>query len=196
MRTTPAAGIAALAALALGLAGCTASPSPDPTPTVGASSDALTHFTPAPAALQDSANCLANAPWLLHGEQPAAAVKAGMGSVPKGFIPASVVRCTSGVVVPPASAAPVQPSILEEHLAGDYGPLLAALAEPSDRQDGVNCTLQLELTPDLWLVNAAGKAIHVMWPKDVCGFSKPETAKALEGLTVASTKHVAVPATP
>ncbi|PYI65639.1 hypothetical protein CVV68_17330 [Arthrobacter livingstonensis] len=204
-RTTPDARLALLACLALclgaaGLAGCAASPSYPPAPSLSPpainSPGILTHYTPNPAALQDSANCPANASWLLHGDQPAAAVKDLMGSVPAGFVPVAVVECNRGPVPTSAGASPVQPTIVEDHLSGDYAPLLAALAVSSDRQDGVNCTAQLEVTPDLWLVNAAGKAVHVIWPTDACTFSKPGVAKALAALHVASTQQLEIPVAP
>ncbi|WP_207345021.1 hypothetical protein [Arthrobacter sp. E3] len=81
----------------------------------------------------------------------------------------------------------VESIVTKEHLSGDYTALLAALAEPSDRAHNVSCLDFAELVPELWLVNADGQAIKVQWPLDGCEHSKPDTAKALAGLTVTDT---------
>ena len=157
--------------------------------------NALAHFTPAPAALQDRVDCLANAGWLIDGEATPAAVAALMGSLPKEFAPMDVVECKRDFVGPGTTTSPLQPTIVETHFAGDYAPLIAALEQPSDSAEGTaNCTAQLEVTPDLWLVNAGGKAVHVLWPKDACGFSKPGVAAALAQLRISSSTTLAVPA--
>ncbi len=110
------------------------------------------------------------------------------GRVPEGFIPVDVVRCTwSQHVSPSAGMTTVESIVTKEHLSGDYTALLAALAEPSDRAHNVSCLDFAELVPELWLVNADGQAIKVQWPLDGCEHSKPDTAKALAGLTVTDT---------
>jgi len=172
-------GLALLAVVAAGFAGC----------------NALTHFTPAPAALQDKVDCLANADWLLHGEPTPAAVAGLMGSLPHDFVPVDVVECRQYFAIPTNTTTPTVPAIVETHFSGDFAPLLAALALPSDSgEENVNCTAQLEITPDLWLVNSDGKAVHVLWPKDACGFSKPGVAAALDNLTISSSTTLKVPA--
>jgi len=193
-RTTSAAPLALLACLALGLAGCTAA---EPSPATGRTAGPLTSFMPAPAAVQNKADCLANADWLLHGEAPAAAVTELMGSVPKDFIPVDVVECQVHIApLADSAATPPSPSIQEQRFSGAFAPLLTALAVQSDKQTGIACEAMLEITPDLWLVNSAGKAVHVEWPKTACGFSKPGVKNALAGLTVASTKILSAPAAP
>ena len=200
--STAAAPLALLACLALALGGCSAGPAPEASPTGSVitpgprTEGPVTHFTPAPAALQGKVDCLANAGWLLHGDAPTAAVEKSMGSLPAGFVPVEAVKC-SGFSEPPSDATTPSPmEILQEQLTGDFTALLAALAEPSDRQDGIACMAMLEITPDLWLVDSTGKAIHVKWPKDACNFSKPGTAKALDALTVSSRTKLKALATP
>lgn len=154
----------------------------------------LTHYTPAPAALQDRVDCLAPSQWRpgTDGTSPAPAL---MGSVPAGFTPVEVVRCRRESSQSPDSSGKVGWILVQEQLTGSYTELLAALAQPSDRQVGIACTADVEILPGLWLVNAAGQAIHVAWPLDACNKArgKPDTAKALAGLTVASTTKVPAP---
>lgn len=89
----------------------------------------------------------------------------------------------------------------------DYGPIAPAAGlmgsvpegfKPVEvvecRQEPRSCTSEWVDIPDLWLVDAAGKAIHVMWPLDVCSRPKPGTAKALDGLPVRSSRAVSGPA--
>ncbi|MGO4384750.1 hypothetical protein [Specibacter sp. RAF43] len=166
---------------AAGLAGCTAF---------------ATHFTPGPAVLQDGVDCLVPSEWRpdYGPTDPAARL---MGTVPAGFVPVDVVRCREDFL-PTPNATTVKRVVLAEHLRGDYAALLAALAQPSDRAYGASCTDDAEFMPNLWLVNAGGQAVHVMWPLDACGKTrgKPDTAKALAALTVASTSTLDAPVLP
>jgi hypothetical protein len=168
---------AGLAVLAILLAGC------------DAVTARTTHYTPAPAALQDKADCLIPSEWR-PDYGPLDPQSRLMGSVPTGFVPVDAVRCKGDFGPPPHPPGATGTRMVEEHLAGDYTALLAALAEPSDHQDVVGCTSDAEALPNLWLVNAAGKAVHVMWPLDVCSKTrgKPDTATALDALTVKSSK--------
>ncbi|MGO4384749.1 hypothetical protein [Specibacter sp. RAF43] len=188
-RTTPATRLALLACLALGLgagglAGCGV-----------LLPGRVTHYTPGPAAVQGAADCLATSSWHGPGMSPAPDVGATLGSVPPGFVPVDAVLCSPGPPTAQGSTGPPRQTILEQHLSGDYEPLLAALEEHSDRQEGGVCPAMAELIPDLWLVNAAGKAVHVQWPLTGCGFSKPGVRKALDALAVSSARTLNLPAT-
>ncbi|MCU6479487.1 hypothetical protein QO003_003957 [Arthrobacter silviterrae] len=190
-RTTAAAGRAlpgclALGLLAGGLAGCNV-----------LLPGRVTHYTPDPAALQDKVDCTVPSEWR-PGYGPTASAAQLMGSVPPGFVPVDAVECTFDFSVPARTATPGPPRMVERHLSGDFAPLLAALAQPSDRQDGIACTADGEIVPSLWLVNAAGKAVHVTWPVDACGKTrgKPDTAKALAGLKTVSAKPLEVQVAP
>ncbi|MHA7271118.1 hypothetical protein [Arthrobacter sp. HLT1-20] len=143
------------------------------------------HYQPEPASLQDAVDCSVATGMIASTSDPGAQLK---GRVPDGFVPVDAVRCTWELPAGSASStmAP-DPIITVDHLSGDFSPLLAALAEPSDREAGVACPDYAEILPELWLVNAAGGAIHVQWPLNSCDKSKPATAEALAALTVTAT---------
>jgi len=192
-RTTPGTHLALLACLALGLlagglAGCNV-----------LLPGRVTHYTPGPAAIQDKVDCTVPSEWR-PGYGPTAHAAQLMGSVPPGFITVGVVECSLAFPREAATAksSPARSTIEERHLSGNFAPLLAALAEPSDRQSGIACTADGEIVPSLWLVNAAGKAVHVAWPVDACGKAsgKPATAKALAGLKTVSAKPLEVQVAP
>ena len=108
------------------------------------------------------------------------------GSVPKGFDPVAVYRCNPHATLEDAEG---RWSAVEiEHLTGDLMPLLQALAEPDDAPNGNPCMAMAELVRPLWLVDAAGRAIHVHYPRTSCGFTKPAVHAALDHLTVADTR--------
>ncbi|MDJ0313761.1 hypothetical protein [Arthrobacter sp. H35-D1] len=173
----------------VGLAGC------------GLMPGGTTHYIPEPAVALAGYDCNVAVPGMGAAElkDPASFAR---GSVPEGFATAGVVRCREDFNLP-SGPPPVGPSpksesdpgyaIVEEHLGGDYAPLLAALAEPSDRQNGGVCPAMAEIIPDLWLLNAAGKAVHVQWPLTACHFTKPGVSEALANLTVTSSTTLHVP---
>jgi len=172
--------VSLMAALALCVSGC------------NASAPGITHFTPASAALQATADCLATSYWNEPLMTAPPAVADTMGSVPQDFVPADVVTCSPGQrIFRQVSDEPAWASISEKHYSGDYGPLLHALAQQSDRAEGgTSCVSMAETIPDLWLVDAAGRAVHIEWPHDACGFTKPGVREALDALTPTSSKSI------
>ncbi|MDO5752147.1 hypothetical protein [Arthrobacter sp.] len=189
-----ALGCLLVGSLVLGLAGCGLIP-------VG-----VTHYVPEPAVVLDSYDCKVAVPGVgaAELEDPASSSK---GSVPDGFVAAGVVRCSQDLswtsVPAPAGPSPTSEpntryTIVEEHFSGDFEPLLTALAQPSDHQDRGECPAMAEIVPDLWLLNTAGKAVHVQWPLTACNFTKPGVMEALADLTVTSSTilHFPVPGTP
>ena len=175
----------------LGLAGC------------GLMPGGATHYLPEPAVVLDSYDCNVAVPGAGAADlkDPASFAR---GSVPEGFATVGVVRCRQDFKLPsgPPAVGPSPKSdpgyvIVEDHLSGDFKPLLVALAEPSDRENGGVCPAMAEIIPDLWLLNAAGKAVHVQWPVDGCGFTKTGVMEALADLAVTSstTLHIPVPGT-
>ena len=154
----------------------------------------VTHYTPAPAVVQEKVDCVRSIDdsWPNGPESPSPA-PALAGSVPAGFIPEKVFICRpADVTVNGADMRQVQ----QEELAGDFTPLLAALAEPSDRGEAnVACPAMMELRLGLWLVNAAGNAVQITWPTDTCGmtFGKPATQMAVDALQVVDTTVIQVP---
>lgn len=170
--TTPASRLALLACLALGffalvLGGCSA---------VGASP---IKYTPEPAKIQSAVDCSTAGWW-----EPEAASSLHKGSIPEGFIAVGVVRCTSD---------PGSRVVAQDQLSGDFAPLLAALAQPSERGGPVSCLDYAELPPAIWLLNAAGQAVNIQWPLDSCEHTLPDTAKALQALTVSHSRSVPSP---
>lgn len=148
------------------LAGCRSSPTQPQT------------YLPEPATLQAAVDCSTSTRWEPAATTPAALLK---GRVQDGFVPLVVVPCA----IDAASS-----EVRQEQLSGDYAPLLAALAAPSERGGPKNCLDYGETLPGIWLINAAGQAVNTQWPMDSCDHSKPETAKALATLTVTSSTPV------
>ena len=135
-------------------------------------------YLPEPATLQDAVRCSTSTDWEPAATNPAALLK---GRVPDRFIPVDIVRCS----LDSATA-----DVTEDHLSGDYAPLLAALAVPSERGGPMSCLDYGETLPGIWLINATGQAVNIQWPMDSCDHSKPDTAKALAALTVTSSTPV------
>ncbi|MEN1975595.1 hypothetical protein [Cellulomonas olei] len=65
---------------------------------------------------------------------------------------------------------PAAVAVTEVELAGDLGPLLAQLARPS-RVAGPDqvCAAVWLPQPQVYLVDAGGRAVRVQWPSDECG---------------------------
>lgn len=169
-RHAPSAGLALGLLLTLTLGGCGLLPGGSGT------------YTPDAAVIQEKVDCPGSTlGWLPEPVSPPASEVPG--SVPEGFVPVQVIRCSTKVKDPTGDYTPV---LLEEHLEGDYSDLLAALAKPSDQGGSGPCTADMEMIPPLWMVDAQRRAIDVAWPLDACGKTrgKPDTGKALEQLSV------------
>jgi hypothetical protein len=78
----------------------------------------------------------------------------GVGGVPPGFTPTSVVLCQEGER-PSADGDTV--SVDLERTSTEVGPLLTYLAQPSERPSGGPCTADAWLPPWLFLVDASGR---------------------------------------
>lgn len=135
-------------------------------------------YLPEPAQLQSAVDCSTATGWEVSSTAPATVLK---GSIPDGFVTVEVVRCTPE---------PLTGHVTEDHLAGNYAPLLAALAEPSDRGGPGACADYGEILPAVWLINAAGQAVNLQWPMDSCNHSKPATFTALSALTVTESSTI------
>jgi len=81
------------------------------------------------------------------------------------------------------SAQPVAPapvSVLEVVREGELDALLAALSRPSDPVPfNQVCAAMLELPPQVYLVDALGRAVRPSWPVDACGFVQADARAAL-----------------
>lgn len=190
-RATPAFRLPLLAAVALGslfaLGGCTTE-APAPPTTLEAPN--ITHFVPEPATLQTGIECplsmgdFPNNSDTTYPSEP-------RGSIPAGFVVQKVFICFSDLAEVDGTTKQV---VKQEELQGDFAPLLAALAMPSDRADGdrVACHAILETIPVLWLVNAEGGAVDAAWPTTECrqASGKPATQKAIDALKAVDSKVV------
>ncbi|TFD85990.1 hypothetical protein [Cryobacterium serini] len=108
------------------------------------------------------------------------------GTVPADFEPVAAHVCTfKGSVVDDQGR---WAAVTVETRGGDFGPLLSALALPSD-QAGFNqaCTADMEFVPELWLENATGEAMRAAWPRTACGKTKRATWTALDQLELTDT---------
>jgi len=103
------------------------------------------------------------------------------GAVPLDFVPVAVVTCRDAT---PADS----PFVVEApvRLEGDLGPLLDFLAQPEPVAPGLRdpqCVLDYELMPpQLYLLDAAGRAIAPHWPSDNCGRAAEQGFPLLDAL--------------
>lgn len=169
--TTPAPPLALLACLALTLGACTDQ------------GGKITHYLPEAAVVQQGVDCASSAP----GATPSSLA----GSIPEGFVTEQVFICH---LMSSEVGGVVKEGFQAEELTGDFAPLLAALAIPSERGGTRNCLDYADIPPELWLVNVKSQAINVTWPLDNCEHLNPATALALATLT--KTKTIPAPVTP
>ncbi|MFH5822252.1 hypothetical protein [Georgenia sp. AZ-5] len=144
------------------------------------------------------------------------------GAVPREFEPVTVVACRLDVGEPlaepetpeprplasgydPSQAEPAVPgggtdagtwlsvTVEEVTLTGDLEPLLEALSRPSELiPDGLACPAIMETKPEIYLVDAGGRAVRPQWPVTACGFLHDGAAETLSALQeVSSTTGVA-----
>lgn len=82
--------------------------------------------------------------------------------------------------VPEPVPAPASVTVVEAELRGDLGPLLAALARPSRQPaPGEACPAMMQLRPEIYLVDADGRAVRAHWPTTGCGFLLDDGAPGL-----------------
>ncbi|MET4062139.1 hypothetical protein ABIB35_003719 [Arthrobacter sp. UYP6] len=143
------------------------------------------------AELAAAVDCTTAQPILDAGTQPTTAAQPpAAGSVPAGFLPAEVIRCSATLETVEDSAG-LWSTVRQEHLAGDMDALVEALAQPSDGlRENEACTADAELVPDLWLLDASGTAMRAAWPTDSCGKTKPGVHEVLAEMDVVeSSRH-------
>ncbi|MGG5752761.1 hypothetical protein ACQ3I4_09065 [Zafaria sp. Z1313] len=145
----------------------------------------------ADAELVDGVDC-SSASEVLSPPDPSAPRPPAAGAIPAGFVPVELIRC-SFLMDGYEDEQGLWSAVGEEHLAGDLDALAIALDEPDDgpRMD-MACTADLEIVPDLWLVDASGRAMRAAWPVNSCGKTKPGVHDVLAGMEVASTKRIPV----
>lgn len=110
------------------------------------------------------------------------------GTVPTGFVPVAVILCDVRVVLRAPGGADTSSTLAatpppHQTLTGDLGPLLAALARPSDPVPaGAACPAMAQIPPLIFLVDAGGRAVRPAWPRDACGFVQRGAHDALQTL--------------
>ena len=87
----------------------------------------------------------------------------------------------------PAPEEPVAPTpvtVTEVELHGDLAPLLADLARPSrTAEPDQACPAMMEYQPQIYLIDALGRAVRVQWPADECRFLLDGVTDGLQSLT-------------
>jgi hypothetical protein len=84
---------------------------------------------------------------------------------------------------PPAPAHDGGGTVREVTLEGDLAPLLTALARRSDRvPPDQACPAMFEVKPQIYLVDAQGRAVRPQWPVTGCGFLQDGAAELLSEL--------------
>jgi hypothetical protein len=143
-----------------------------------------------PAELVDAVDCTA-ADRVVEQEEPPTAPPPAAGGVPEGFVPVEVIRCDTFMMATVEDEEGLWSAVTEERLAGNIDELLDALAQPSDQSRANQaCTADMELVPDLWLVDEQGQAMRAAWPTNSCGKTKPGVREVLGGMDVVeSTQH-------
>ncbi len=126
---------------------------------------------------------------LPSGAPPREAPRAG--SIPDGFAPVAAVLCSESWDAEPIEhEGGLYTALSRQTFTGDLDGLLLALSRPDDPVGLGPCTADMEIVPDLWLVDDQGAAMRAEWPRDRCGKTKQETHEALAALTLSDTASV------
>ncbi len=142
------------------------------------------------AELVDAVDCT-TAQHIVEPGKPSAPPPPVAGSVPEAFVPVEVIRCDAFMMATVEDAEGLWSAVTEERLTGNMDGLLDALAQPSDPpRANQACTADMELVPDLWLLDEQGRAMRAAWPTNSCGKTKPGVREILGGMEVVeSTQH-------
>lgn len=113
-----------------------------------------------------------------------AAWDVGWGRIPAGFEPVEVWVCDPLLELSSptdSDGRPTEPiaSTEPQRLEGDLGPLVAAFAESNDPRWLGACSAIGVIVPDVWLVDAEGRAVRPAYPSTGCGIPKPGVGEAL-----------------
>ena len=145
------------------------------------------------------------------GASPSAAGRAYPGTLCRAVHFGSL--ATDGVVVRPRLAADFAPvtvascSVESERVAGqgewsvlvekrastDIAALVTAMRRPDETKTAGPCRLNLDLDPEVWFLDATGRAVLPGWPRDSCNHLTASSTQALEALhwTVAARVRIA-----
>jgi len=110
------------------------------------------------------------------------------GTVPKGFAPVAAITCDAE----PENtvSADLGVTTRAHRWVGDFSEAVAKLNVPSKgrRLDQQSCPIaSMVRLPDLWLVDAGGRALRPSYPVDDCGFQRIGGLRAVETLTEVET---------
>ncbi|HYY12017.1 MAG TPA: hypothetical protein VE781_13850, partial [Kineosporiaceae bacterium] len=166
-----ALAVAAVATLALGACGQPAASSGGAPPAAR------------PAALSDRTVCL--------DLQPPSTDTTDPGTVLGASMPAGFAECSTATEAVPGDGEWLVRQ--ERHADVDTAALAAALRLPDEPppKGSLACALYLDLSPEVYAVDAAGSATRVRWPRDACHHLRPEAKaadKALRWRTVGTRK--------
>ncbi|MHA4854431.1 hypothetical protein L1080_033590 [Rhodococcus sp. MSC1_016] len=105
------------------------------------------------------------------------------GTVPSDFEPVAAITCDEWLAN--SVAADLTGSFAEHRWEGDFAAAIDKLNAPSEGQrlDQNSCgTASLAPIPDLWLIDARGRALRPSYPVDDCGFLKIGGLREIEKL--------------
>lgn len=116
---------------------------------------------------------------------PEAGTEAGVEAGPEAGAGAADPQADTGAAQPSTGTEPTAPvgTVDAVRLEGDLGPLLAQLRRPDVAPvPDQACMAMFQVVPLLYLVDADGRAVHVRWPTDSCGFLLDGAIESLSGL--------------
>jgi hypothetical protein len=102
------------------------------------------------------------------------------GRAPDGFVPESVVTCTTGGRLRDSSG--TWAAVTQARLEGDLGPLLALIDRSGTAEAAATCAAGDGTRTVVWLVDALGRAVRPLLPVDPCGAPTPAVRQALDAL--------------
>jgi hypothetical protein len=106
-------------------------------------------------------------------------------SLPAGFRPVALYSCGQDFEKVPGEG---EWRVGVQRRAGSgLEPVVAALRLPDEPRSTGACTMEYDADGEVWLVDAAGRAVLPRWPRNGCGHLRPETGAALGRLTYDAT---------
>jgi hypothetical protein len=104
-------------------------------------------------------------------------------ALPEGFVPVSAVMCSLDTERVPGQG---EWSVRVRRSAeGDVAELVSALQVPDERPGNASCTAHWDPDPQVWLLDAAGRAARPAWPRDVCSHLQERPLEVLARVTFA-----------
>ena len=105
-----------------------------------------------------------------------------------GFVPVVVAACS---VETELVAGDGQWAVLvEKRAASGLAPVVAAVRRADEHALQASCTSELDLDPQVWFIDANGRAVLPRWPRDSCGHLFQDVRVVLAALTWTTTAQV------